>query len=94
MSTFAPAARSARIASVRRFAAANISALSPRVGSTALTSAPWATSDLTASAWPEALANISGVTPLADVPFASAPAASSASIAPALPLSLAIRSGV
>lgn len=78
--TFALAAISARRTSVRRLAAANMIAVSPRVGSALLTSAPRASSVFTASTCPEAEASISGVTPLAVTAFTSAPAAASASI--------------
>ena len=92
--TSAFAAISSRTASARLFAAANISAVSPRVGSAALTSAPCAMSAFTASTCPDAAANIKGVTPLAVVPFASAPAAIRASITCACPIWLASSSGV
>jgi hypothetical protein len=92
--TSALAAISARTTSLRRFAAANISAVCPRVGSVASTSTPCAIKALTAPTCPDALASISAVTPAAVVPFTSAPAATSASIAAACPPWLASSSGV
>ena len=74
--------------------AAHISAVCPLYGSTALTLAPASSSSLTASGLPVSAAVIRAVWPSSDVPFGSAPALSSRSITPALPLVHASDSGV
>ena len=91
---FAPALRSALIASTRFIDAANINGVWPKVFSLASISAPFSTSVVTACGLPDCAANINAVVPSAFAAFASAPPERSAAITVAWPWSAAIISGV